>query len=160
MNYKSAYEKTAAFFNARPKAKKCLLLSNYLVTGLFFLAYGGLGLLGIYSHLALFYTDRTDHKLVGMGNTEIESFAIIKIRPSARAFFNLQPICALSCVRKKLIKQFSAKPAKLLLISVGLSYVTQIYHGSRLRFLQYYYKYITAAQKMQHFFIFVALFGT
>lgn len=39
MTYKSAYEKTAAFFNARPIAKKCLLLSNHLVTGIFFLAY-------------------------------------------------------------------------------------------------------------------------
>ena len=42
MTYKTAYEKTAAFFNARPKAKKCLLLSNYLVTGLFCLAYAAL----------------------------------------------------------------------------------------------------------------------
>ncbi len=42
MNYKSAYEKTAAFFNARPYAKKCLLLSNYVVTGAFFLAYAAL----------------------------------------------------------------------------------------------------------------------
>lgn len=39
MNYKSAYEKTASFFNARPNAKKILLFSNLLATGVFYLAY-------------------------------------------------------------------------------------------------------------------------
>ena len=39
MTYKTAYEKTARFFNARPIAKKCLLLSNLAVTGVFYLAY-------------------------------------------------------------------------------------------------------------------------
>ncbi len=39
MTYKSVYEKNAAFYNARPKCKKCLILANYAVTGAFFLAY-------------------------------------------------------------------------------------------------------------------------
>ncbi len=39
MSYKSVYEKSAAFYHAHPIAKKCLLLLNYLVTGVFFLAY-------------------------------------------------------------------------------------------------------------------------
>ena len=42
MSYKSAYEKSAAFYNAHPIAKKCLLLANIGITGLFFLAYGAL----------------------------------------------------------------------------------------------------------------------
>ncbi len=42
MNYKKIYEKQAAFYRAHPKAKKFLLISNYGITGLFFLAYGAL----------------------------------------------------------------------------------------------------------------------
>ncbi|MBE5744892.1 MAG: phosphatase PAP2 family protein [Clostridiales bacterium] len=42
MNYKTAYEKTAAFFHARPTLKKCLFVLNHAVTAMFFLAYAAL----------------------------------------------------------------------------------------------------------------------
>lgn len=38
-DYKKLYEKNAAFYLARPKAKKALLFCNLAFTGLFFLAY-------------------------------------------------------------------------------------------------------------------------
>lgn len=38
-NYKALYEKQAAFFNERPRAKRALLLGNYIGTAAFFLAY-------------------------------------------------------------------------------------------------------------------------
>ncbi len=42
MSYQSAYEKSAAFYNAHPKAKACLPLINYGITGVFALAYPAL----------------------------------------------------------------------------------------------------------------------
>lgn len=40
-DYKTIYEKNAAFFHARPRAKRALLLSNHLFTWLFFATYIG-----------------------------------------------------------------------------------------------------------------------
>lgn len=39
-DYVALYNKNAAFFNARPTLKRALRLSNYFLTGLFFLCYG------------------------------------------------------------------------------------------------------------------------
>ncbi len=39
MNYKTLYEKSAAFYNARPKAKRALYVTNLALTAVFFLAY-------------------------------------------------------------------------------------------------------------------------
>ena len=41
-DYKTLYEKNAAFYNARPKAKKALLIGNLALTLAFTLAYGAL----------------------------------------------------------------------------------------------------------------------
>ena len=42
MNYKTLSEKNAAFFNARPNAKRVLLVLNIALTAVFFLAYTAL----------------------------------------------------------------------------------------------------------------------
>ena len=41
-DYVALYNKTAAFFNERPKAKRLLILSNLFLTLLFWISYGGL----------------------------------------------------------------------------------------------------------------------
>ena len=41
-DYVTLYNKSAAFFNARPKAKRLLIASNFVLTCLFFACYGGL----------------------------------------------------------------------------------------------------------------------
>jgi len=48
MSYKKIYEKSANFYKAHPNAKKCLLLSNHVITGLFCLAYVALCILSFF----------------------------------------------------------------------------------------------------------------
>jgi membrane-associated phospholipid phosphatase len=51
-DYKTLYEKNAAFYHARPKAKKCILALNLILTGVFFLSYGAFVLYAIFSHFS------------------------------------------------------------------------------------------------------------
>jgi hypothetical protein len=41
-HYVALYNKTANFYNAHPRAKRLLIISNKLLTWLFFACYGGL----------------------------------------------------------------------------------------------------------------------
>ena len=56
-DYKALYEKSAAFYNARPNAKKALLIANSVLTLLFLLAYGGLVLYALFFQKDLPTTD-------------------------------------------------------------------------------------------------------
>ena len=50
-DYKTVYEKSAAFYHARPRAKKALLLFNHVFTWLFFATYGGFALYAVLSDI-------------------------------------------------------------------------------------------------------------
>ena len=53
-DYKTLYEKSAAFYHARPRAKKALLISNPVFTWLFFFAYAAFLAWAVFSNVSVY----------------------------------------------------------------------------------------------------------
>ena len=92
-SYAVLYEKNAAFYNARPLLKKCLLLCNRLLTFGFFLCYGAFVLCAI----ALEYSAEDLMKILGapalcLFLVSLLRLAITRPRPYSEKGANITPL--------------------------------------------------------------------
>ena len=93
-SYKKLYEKNAAFYQARPKAKKVLLVADKLLTGLFGLAYI---MLWVY---AIFWSDFSARDFIRITFIPLLALFLVSVlraliarpRPYAEEGANIQPL--------------------------------------------------------------------
>ncbi|MBQ8323125.1 MAG: phosphatase PAP2 family protein [Clostridia bacterium] len=94
-DYKTLYEKNAAFYNARPKAKQALLVFNLLFTLVFFLAYGALAVDSLISPDRFGVTDTV--KILGIPALCVFLVTVLRLavnrpRPYSEAGAKIEPL--------------------------------------------------------------------